>query len=375
MKILVTGANGFIGRNLICELRNRGYQDILSYDIDTDPSLLDDYCRECEFIFHLAGVNRPKEVKEFMEGNYGFTTVLVEKLKKYQNRSPLVVSSSIQAMLDNPYGKSKKEGEDYLFAYEKETGSPVYVYRFPNVYGKWSRPNYNGVVATFCYNIARDLPIQISDRSIELTMVYIDDVVNALISCLEGKGKQEGKYYKVPIEDHVTLGEIADLIQSFKTMRENLTVPNFQNHFEKCLYSTYLSYLPEDNFSYPLTMHEDARGSFSEMIRTAERGQFSVNISHPGITKGNHWHHTKNEKFLVVSGHCLIRFRKVGTDHVITYDVSSDRLEVVDIPCGYTHNITNVGDSDSVTLMWCNECYDPEHPDTFFMEVEPNGKK
>ncbi len=375
MKILVTGANGFIGRNLICELRNRGYQDILSYDIDTDPSLLDDYCRECEFIFHLAGVNRPKEVKEFMEGNYGFTTVLVEKLKKYQNRSPLVVSSSIQAMLDNPYGKSKKAGEDYLFAYEKETGSPVYVYRFPNVYGKWSRPNYNGVVATFCYNIARDLPIQISDRSIELTMVYIDDVVNALISCLEGKGKQEGKYYKVPIEDHVTLGEIADLIQSFKTMRENLTVPNFQNHFEKCLYSTYLSYLPEDNFSYPLTMHEDARGSFSEMIRTAERGQFSVNISHPGITKGNHWHHTKNEKFLVVSGHCLIRFRKVGTDHVITYDVSSDRLEVVDIPCGYTHNITNVGDSDSVTLMWCNECYDPEHPDTFFMEVEPNGKK
>lgn len=375
MKILVTGANGFIGRNLICELRNRGYQDILSYDIDTDPSLLDDYCRECEFIFHLAGVNRPKEVKEFMEGNYGFTTVLVEKLKKYQNRSPLVVSSSIQAMLDNPYGKSKKAGEDYLFAYEKETGSPVYVYRFPNVYGKWSRPNYNGVVATFCYNIARDLPIQISDRSIELTMVYIDDVVNALISCLEGKGKQEGKYYKVPIEDHVTLGEIADLIQSFKTMRENLTVPNFQNHFEKCLYSTYLSYLPEDSFSYPLTMHEDARGSFSEMIRTAERGQFSVNISHPGITKGNHWHHTKNEKFLVVSGHCLIRFRKVGTDHVITYDVSSDRLEVVDIPCGYTHNITNVGDSDSVTLMWCNECYDLEHPDTFFMEVEPNGKK
>ena len=375
MKILVTGANGFIGRNLIAELRNRGYQDILSYDIDTDPSLLDEYCRECEFVFHLAGVNRPKEVKEFMEGNYGFTTVLVEKLKKYQNRSPLVVSSSIQAALDNPYGKSKKAGEDYIFAYEKETGSPVYVYRFPNVYGKWSRPNYNGVVATFCYNIARDLPIQISDRSIELTMVYIDDVVDALISCLEGKGKQEGKYYKVPIEDHVTLGEIADLIQSFKKMRENLSVPNFQNHFEKSLYSTYLSYLPEDAFSYPLTMHEDARGSFTEMIRTMERGQFSVNISHPGITKGNHWHHTKNEKFLVVSGHCLIRFRKVGTDQVITYDVSGDRLEVVDIPCGYTHNITNVGDSDSVTLMWCNECYDPSHPDTFFMEVEPNGKK
>lgn len=375
MKILVTGAHGFIGRNLVCELQNRGYQDIFAYDIDTDPSLLDDYCRECEFIFHLAGVNRPKEVTEFMEGNYGFTTVLVEKLKKYQNRAPIVVSSSIQAVLDNPYGKSKKAGEDYLFEYQKETGSPVYIYRFPNVYGKWSRPNYNGVVATFCHNIARGLPIQISDRSVALTMVYIDDVVDALISCLNGKGVQEGKYYKVPIEDHVTLGEIADLIQSFPKMRKDLTVPNFQNHFEKCLYSTYLSYLPEDAFSYPLTMHEDARGSFSEMIRSADRGQFSVNISHPGITKGNHWHHTKNEKFLVVHGHCLIRFRKVGTNQVITYDVSGDRLEVVDIPCGYTHNITNVGDTDSVTLMWCNECYDPEHPDTFFMEVEPNGKK
>ena len=338
MKILVTGAKGFIGRNLIEELKNRKYTDIYEFDIDTDINLLDQYCFDCDFVFHLAGVNRPKDQDEFMKGNFGFTSLLLDTLKKHHNKCPIMISSSIQAELDNPYGLSKRAGEELIFKYGLEENVKVFVYRFPNVYGKWCRPNYNSAIATFCNNIANDLPITVN--------------------------------YKVPTEDETTLGHIVDLIYSFKNSREERSIPNMSNHLEKCLYSTYLSYLPIDKFSYPLKMNVDNRGSFTEIIRTIDRGQFSVNISHPGITKGNHWHHTKNEKFLVVSGHCLIKFRKVGTNDVITYDVSGDKLEVVDIPVGYTHSITNIGDTDSVTFMWCNECFDPNNSDTIFLEVE-----
>lgn len=375
MKILVTGANGFIGSNLVSELRNRGYKDIYLCDVDTDAATLDYYCQNCDFVFHLAGVLRPKDDKEFMNGNYGFTTTLIEKLKSFGNRSPILLTSSIQAALENPYGQSKKAGEDYLFKYSEETKIPVLIYRLPNAYGKWARPNYSSVIATFCYNISRGLPIQINDPSTILRLVYIDDVVNEFISALEGNGHKNGMYYQIPIEDSVTLGKVAETIKGFKAMRENLSVPNLANHFEKCLYSTYLSYLPENDFAYPLQMKCDHRGSFTEIIKTFNAGQVSINISLPGITKGNHWHHTKNEKFLVVAGHCLIKFRKVGCQEIITYDVSGDKLEVVDIPCGYTHNITNVGETNSVTLMWCNEIFDPQHPDTYFMEVETNETK
>lgn len=370
MKILVTGAKGFIGRNLIEELKNRKYTDIYEFDIDTDIKLLDQYCFDCDFVFHLAGVNRPKEQDEFMKGNFGFTSILLDTLKKHHNKCPIMISSSIQAELDNPYGLSKKAGEELIFKYGLEENVKVFVYRFPNVYGKWCRPNYNSAIATFCNNIANDLPITVNNRETIMHLVYIDDVFNELINALEGKGNKIGNYYKVPTEDETTLGHIVDLIYYFKNSREERSIPNMSNHLEKCLYATYLSYLPKDKFSYPLKMNIDNRGSFTEIIRTIDRGQFSVNISHPGITKGNHWHHTKNEKFLVVSGHCLIKFRKVGTNDIITYDVSGDKLEVVDIPVGYTHSITNVGDTDSVTFMWCNECFDPNNPDTIFLEVE-----
>ena len=369
MKILVTGSKGFIGRNLIEELKNRNYTDIYEFDIDTDISLLDQYCSDCDFVFHLAGVNRPKEEKDFMSGNFGFTSAILEELKKKKNTCPIMISSSTQSLLDNPYGKSKKAGEDLLFEYEKETGADVLVYRLPNVYGKWCRPNYNSAIATFCNNIANDLPITINNRETVMKLVYIDDVFNELINAMEGKGNKLGSYYKVPTEDETTLGHIVDLLYSFKESRENKEIPDMSSHLTKSLYSTYLSYLPTDNFFYPLEMNIDNRGSFTEIIRTIDRGQFSVNISKPGITKGNHWHHTKNEKFLVVSGHCIIRFRRVGSNDIIEYDVNGNKLEVVDIPCGYTHNITNVGDEDSITFMWCNECFDPNNPDTYFLEV------
>ena len=369
MKILVTGAKGFIGKNLIAELRNRKYDDIFEFDRDTDPSLLDEYCKEARFVFHLAGVNRPKEQSEFMEGNFGFTSDLLDSLKKHNNTCPVMISSSIQAELDNPYGESKKAGEDLLFSYGKETGAKVLVYRFPNVFGKWCRPNYNSAVATFCHNIAHDLPIQVNDPSVVMNFVYIDDVVNQLINALEGKESKMGSFCEVPVVHTITLGEIVDLIHSFKKSREDRSVPNMSNAFTKKLYSTYLSYLPEDKFSYDLKMNVDQRGSFTEFIRTPERGQVSVNISKPGITKGNHWHHTKNEKFLVVSGKGVIRFRKIDSDEVLEYFVSSDIMEVVDIPTGYTHNIENLGDSDMVTIMWANEPFDPEKPDTYYLEV------
>ena len=380
MKILVTGAHGFIGKNLCAELRNiaegknksygiDGDIKVFEYDIDTDSRLLDNYCKECDFVFHLAGVNRPQSTEEFMEGNFGFTSVLLQTLKKYNNTCPVMISSSIQAALDNPYGLSKKAGEDLMFSYAAETGAKVLVYRFPNVFGKWCKPNYNSAVATFCNNIAKGLPIQANDRGVEITLVYIDDVISELIAALQNKENKLNEFCKVAKEYKITLGEIVDLIYSFKSGREDRYVPDMGNDFTKKLYSTYLSYLPDDKFSYPLKMNIDNRGSFTEILRTADRGQFSVNISKPGIVKGNHWHNTKNEKFLVVSGKGVIRFRKPDCDKVIEYFVSGEKLEIVDIPVGYTHNIENLGDSDMVTFMWCNECFDPNKPDTFFEEV------
>ena len=381
MKILVTGAKGFIGKNLIATLENiRDGKDkttalspditIYACDVDTPAEDLDRFCADCDFVFNLAGVNRPKEEEEFMKGNFGFASRLLHTLIKHNNTCPVMLSSSTQAALLNPYGKSKKAGEDLFFRYSKEIGAKVLVYRFPNVFGKWCRPNYNSAVATFCYNIAHDLPITVNDRSHEMTLVYIDDVVAELVRAASGAETRDGDYCRVPVEHHATLGEIVDLLYSFKESRKTLAVPDMTNDsFSKKLYSTYLSYLPEDAFSYPLTMHEDARGSFTEILRTGNCGQFSVNISKPGITKGNHWHHTKNEKFLVVQGEAVIRFRKIDEDKIYSYFVSGDKLEVVDIPTGYTHSIENIGEGDLVTFMWCNECFDPAHPDTYALDV------
>lgn len=371
MKVLVTGAKGFIGKNLITELERREGIMVLPFDIDTPIELLNEYCRECEFVYNLAGVNRPEHIDEFMNGNFGFATTLVETLKQYGNTCPIVNSSSIQAALDNPYGKSKKAGEEMLLAYGKEYGAAIYIYRFPNVFGKWCRPNYNSAVATFCHNIAHDLPIQVNNRNTVMHLVYIDDVVEELLRALEHPTVKADGYCYVPVEYETTLGEIVDLLYSFKESRNNLMIPNMTDKsFEKKLYSTYLSYLPKDDFSYPLVMHEDARGSFTEILKSTDRGQVSINISKPGITKGNHWHHTKNEKFVVVSGSGVIRFRKIGSNEIIEYRVNGDKLEVIDIPTGYTHSIENVGITDMVTLMWCNECFDSKKPDTIYEPVE-----
>lgn len=381
MKILITGAKGFIGKNLVAQLTNikegKAKHDLLGSDItifefdkDTDPSLLDTYCKEADFVFHLAGVNRPKEQSEFMEGNFGFTSELLDTLKKHNNTCPIMISSSIQAELDNPYGVSKKAGEDLLFDYSKETGAKVYIYRFPNVFGKWCRPNYNSAVATFCHNIAHDLPVKVNDPNHPMTLVYIDDVVEELINCMVEKANKEGDYCKVPVEHNIKLGEIVNLIKSFKESRATLQVPDLFDPFTKKLYSTYLSYLPEDGFSYPLKMNVDERGSFTEFLKSPDRGQVSINISKPGITKGEHWHHTKNEKFLVVSGNGVIRFRKMDEEIIHEYFVSGDKLEVVDIPVGYTHNIENLGKTEMVTVMWVNEVFDPKQPDTYFLPVK-----
>ena len=380
MKILVTGAKGFVGKNLIAQLNNIRFgkaknsplnEDltIYEYDIDTPKELLDAYTKDCDFVCHLAGVNRPENPDDFVKGNFGFTSELLESLKVAGNKAPVLITSSIQAALDNPYGKSKKMGEDLIFTYGKENGVKVLVYRLPNVFGKWCRPNYNSAVATFCNNIANDLDITVNDRSVMMNLVYIDDVVKEFINAMAGMENREYNFCYVPTVHKITLGEIVDLIYSFKEARQNLSVPKLDNPFEKALYSTYLSYLPKDKFSYELKMNVDPRGSFTEIIRTSDRGQFSVNISNPGITKGNHWHHTKNEKFVVVSGKGLIQFRKIGTDEVIDYHVSGDKIEVVDIPTGYTHNIINEGEDKLITFMWCNECFDPDNPDTYFEEV------
>jgi UDP-2-acetamido-2,6-beta-L-arabino-hexul-4-ose reductase len=369
MKILVTGAKGFIGKNLIAELKNKGYTDVLEYDIDINPALLDTYCKEADFVYHLAGVNRPKVQSEYMEGNFGFTSTLLSLLKSHNNTCPVMISSSIQAKLDNPYGKSKKAGEDLIFRYGEETGAKVLVYRFPNVFGKWCRPNYNSAVATFCNNIAHGLPIQINDPNVVMNLVYIDDVVEELIKALEGKENTVENFCEVPIVYTITLGKIADLLYSFKKSRDENSIPDMSDEFTRKLYSTYLSYLPKDKFSYELNMNMDSRGSFTEFIKTPDRGQVSVNIIKPGITKGNHWHHTKNEKFLVVSGKGVIRFRRIDSDEVIEYYVSGEKLTVVDIPVGYTHNIENLGSTDMIIIMWANERFNPEKPDTYFMEV------
>jgi UDP-2-acetamido-2,6-beta-L-arabino-hexul-4-ose reductase len=370
MKILVTGANGFVGKNLVAELRNRGYNEIFEFTRECDLVLLDKYAKECDFVFHLAGVNRPENENEFMEGNFGLTSALLEFLKENNNKAPVLITSSIQAEKDNPYGRSKKAGEELLFNFKAEIGNNVYIYRLPNLFGKWSKPNYNTVVATFCHNIARNLDIQVNNPEAELNLCYIDDVLEEFLRALEGNPTmQQGNFSIVPVSHTIKLGELANLIKSFKDSRLNLSVPNMEDSLTKKLYSTYLSFLPEDQFAYDLKMNIDARGSFTEFIRTAERGQVSVNVSKPGITKGNHWHHTKNEKFLVVSGEGLIRFRKIGSEEVIEYRVSGEKLQVVDIPTGYTHSIVNVGEKDLVTVMWANECFDPEKPDTYFVEV------
>jgi len=369
MKILVTGAHGFIGKNLIVELKNRNYTEIFEYDIHTELSLLEQYCQQADFVFHLAGVNRPEDESEFMEGNFGSISTLLDTLKKHHNKCPVMISSSTQATLENAYGKSKQAGEQLLMDYAKETGAKVFIYRFPNVFGKWCKPNYNSVIATFCYNIARQIPIKVNDRAVEMKLIYIDDLVSEVISALERNEHGAGHFCAVEPVYKITLDKIVDLIHSFKESRDLKVIPHMGDSFSKKLYSTYLSYLPEDEFSYELTMNEDMRGSFTEFIKTPDRGQVSINISKPGITKGNHWHHTKNEKFLVVSGKGVIRFRKIGSDQVIEYFVSSEKLEVVDIPVGYTHNIENLGTSDMVTVMWVNEMFDPKQPDTYFVEV------
>jgi UDP-2-acetamido-2,6-beta-L-arabino-hexul-4-ose reductase len=370
MKILVTGASGFVGRNLIAELKNKGYGDIFEFTRECDPSLLEKYTQECDFVFHLAGVNRPKKEEEFIEGNFNLTSQLLGLLKKYDNKAPVLLTSSIQAEKNNPYGRSKKAGEDLLFKHYYETDAKVYVYRLPNLFGKWSKPNYNSVVATYCHNIAKNLDIQINNPEAELNLCYIDDVLEEFMRALEGNPSiQDDDFCVVPVTHNIKLGELANVIKSFKESRSNLSIPNMENALSKKLYSTYLSFLPENQFSYDLKMNCDHRGSFTEFMRTPERGQVSVNVSKPGITKGNHWHHTKNEKFLVVSGEGLIRFRKIDSEEILEYRVSGERLQVVDIPIGYTHSIVNIGESDLVTVMWANECFDPEKPDTYFVEV------
>lgn len=388
MNILVTGSKGFISKNLIVQLQNiqSGKEQvelidknigIMKYDIDTDPALLDEYCKKADFVYNLAGINRPKEVSEFRTGNFEFASLLLDKLKKYQNKCPIMLSSSIQAALNNPYGESKKASEDLFFSYSEKTGAKVLVYRFPNLFGKWCRPNYNSVVATFCNNIANDLPIKVNDPNVEMNLSYIDDVVFELLGALTNQEHHEGKFCIVPQVYKIKLGEIVDLLYSFREMRNDLTVPDLKDEFAKKLYSTYLSYLPSDKFSYPLKMNIDSRGSFTEIIRTDNRGQFSVNISKPGITKGQHWHHTKNEKFVVVHGRARIQLRKIGLDEngqqypVVNFEVTGEKIEVVEMIPGYTHNIINLSSTeDLVTVMWANEKFDPDRPDTFFEKVE-----
>lgn len=396
MKILVTGAKGFVGKNLCAQLNNikdckaRCYGDlsvteVYEYDIDSTPEELDRWCKDCDFVFNLAGVNRPQKQEEFMQGNFGFASTLLDTLKKHGNKCPVMLSSSIQATLigrygESDYGKSKLAGEELFFDYAKETGAKVLVYRFPNLFGKWCRPNYNSVVATFCNNIANDLPIQVNDRSVVLEMLYIDDLVDEMIAALKGKEhhcefdgveavlKADGRYCAVPMTHKVTLGEIVDLLHSFAAQPSTLVVPEIPfNSFAKKLYSTYLSYLPKEKTAFPLKMNIDDRGSFTELLRSEKCGQVSVNISKPGITKGQHWHNTKWEFFIVVSGHGLVQQRKVGTDEVVEFEVSGDKIQAVHALPGYTHNIINLSETENlVTVIWANEAFDPNKPDTYF---------
>lgn len=380
MKILVTGARGFIGKNLVANLKNikegkdrtrdLTIDEIFEYDIDDSPESLRRYTEECDFVFDLAGVNRPKDAKEF-DVNHSFLATLLDLLKEAGNRCPVMLSSSTQALLDNDYGRSKKEAEDLLLRYGKENGVRVLAYRFPNVFGKWSRPNYNSAVATFCHNIANDLPIKVNDPNTELTLVYIDDIVDEMCSALKGKEHRDGELCYVPVTHKKKLGEITDLLYRFDAQRETLLLPETPDgSFEKKLYATFLSYLPERKVKFELKGNTDERGSFTEFLKTECNGQFSINVSKPGITKGQHWHNTKWEFFLVVSGHALIQERKLGTDEVMEFEVSGKKLEPVHMLPGYTHNIINLSDTEElITLMWASERFDKDRPDTFFEEV------
>ena len=406
MNILVTGSAGFVGQNFIESLKNiqqnrdrtrpkLKIDTIFEYDIKTNPALLDDYCKSADFVFNLAGVNRPENNDEFMAGNFGFASTLLNTLRKYKNNCPVMLSSSIQATLlgryaESDYGKSKLAGEELFFEYGKETGAKILVYRFPNLFGKWCRPNYNSAVATFCNNYANDLPIQVNDPKVELELLYIDDLLEEMLDALEDKehhcefdgvdtvAKEDGRYCYAPVTHKATLGEIVDLLESFKNQPETLVIPEIPNNsFVKKLYSTYLSYLPTEKVKFPLKMNCDERGSFTELLKTVNCGQFSVNISKPGIIKGEHWHHTKWEFFIVVSGHGLIQERKIGVDEngqpypVRNYEVSGDKIEAIHMLPGYTHNIINLSDTENlVTVMWANEQFDPKHPDTFYEKVE-----
>ncbi|MEG2859396.1 MAG: NAD-dependent epimerase/dehydratase family protein [Clostridia bacterium] len=365
MKVLITGANGFIGRNLrlLIDYPMSGTQ-LLSCDVQTTADELRAYSAQCDFVVHLAGVNRPKDEREFQRGNADFTETLVEALERAGNLAPVLMTSSIQATLDNPYGRSKLAAEACLEAHARRTGAPALIYRLPNVFGKGCRPNYNSVVATFCADVARDLPITIDNPETALRLVYIDDVVAEILRAIDGNGRGAVE----PVAQ-VTLGRLAEMLRGFRESRSTLEVPELSDPFTKKLYATYLSYLPEAQFAYPLASHKDARGAFTEFLRTPERGQMSVNLSHPGVIKGNHFHHTKNEKFLVVAGRGVVRFRKPDEARVIEIAVCAEELKVVDIPPGYTHNIENLGDTDMVTLMWASECFDPAAPDTYYLEV------
>ena len=400
MKILITGAKGFVGKNLVCALKNikegkdktrpnLSIEEIYEYDLDTAKEQLAEHCEKADFVFHLAGVNRPKDNAEFMQGNFGFSSVLLDTLKKYKNACPVMLSSSVQATLigrygQSDYGKSKLAGEELFFAYTQETESEVFVYRFPNLFGKWCRPNYNSAVATFCYNTANDLPITVNDKNTELELVYIDDLVTEMLDVLEGKAHrcdydglnpipaETGKYCYVPVSHKETLGRIVELLETFRNQPNTLLIPEIpKRSFEKKLYSTYLSYLPKEKIRFPLKMNIDERGSFTELLKTKKCGQISVNVSKPGITKGEHWHNSKWEFFIVISGHGLIQERKIGTEEILNFEVSGEKIEAVHMLPGYTHNIINLSNTEPlITVMWANETFDINHPDTFGEKVE-----
>lgn len=370
MKVLITGAQGFIGRNLVADLRSTTHYDILELTRHTDEKTKIDYLTSAHIIIHLIGVHRPKRDSEFFEGNVGILESYLDIIKLNPNHPTIILASSIQATRDNSYGESKKESEKLLKMFSEQYGNPILIYRLPNIFGKWSKPNYNSVVATFCYNIARNKPIMIENPDTELQLNYIDDVITEIKCAIEGRPTLDDNGYPiVPNVYHIQLQSLARILTSFKQMRINKSVPDLSRPLIKALYSTYLSFLAEDDFNYTLDMHRDERGSFTEMIKTTDRGQISVNVSKPGIVKGNHWHHTKNEKFLVVAGTGVIRFRLPYDTKVIEYFVSADNLEVIDIPVGYTHHIENLGQSDMVTIMWANEIFDAKHPDTYYLEV------
>ncbi len=382
MKILVTGAKGFVGKNLCAQLKNIrdgkvpdpviSVSDVFEYDVDSSSGDLDRWCGEADFVFNLAGVNRPENPADFMTGNFGFASILLENLKRHGNKCPVMLSSSTQALLDNPYGESKRAGEKLFCDYSAKTGAGTLIYRFPNIFGKWCRPNYNSVIATFCHNIANDLPITVNNCDTLLTLVYIDDLVDEMIAAISGNPHIDNDgFCEVPVSHKVTLGQIVDLLHEFRKYSISLGVPDLiPGSFQKKLYATYLSYLPKDKIAYDLRMNCDQRGSFTEIIRSASAGQISINVSKPGITKGQHWHNSKNEKFIVVKGHGLIRLRKLGSDDVIDFEVSGERLKVIQMLPGYTHNIINLSDSEELfTLIWCDETFNPKKPDTFFEPV------